>query len=117
MNWKINYAISVFENLSKEAFSKRYWLKVPLFRHTAQLLYSHRYMKDGIEGALRRAFGVGKLFGSTEGTWFENVKVGVIASASGDHRPYLLANYSRNATEGQLALLRIRSDVVIANLD
>ena len=117
MNWKISSAILEFEILSKEAFSKRYWLKVPVFRHTAQLLYSHRYMNDGIESALRKSFGSGKLFGSTEGAGIENVKVGVVASAPGDHRPYLLANYSRNATEGKLVLLTIRSDLLPAKRD
>lgn len=98
MNWSVDRAISEFEELSQEAFSKRRWLKVPLFRNAAQLLYSHRFESEGIEGALQKAFRRGRLFGFNEHMSSERVKVGVVASVHGSHRPYLLTNYSRDST-------------------
>lgn len=95
-NWTIDKAIHEFERLSETAFSKRMWLKVPLFRHTAQLLYSHRFLSDGIESALKQAFGYGPLFGYNDHSRPDTVKVGVIASAPGGRIPFILANYSRD---------------------
>ncbi|KAL9611586.1 MAG: hypothetical protein Q9167_003775 [Letrouitia subvulpina] len=107
MNWSVDRAISKFEKLSQEAFSKCRWLKVPLFRNAAQLLYSHRFKSEGIEGALQNAFRQGRLYGFSEHTSSERVKVGVVASVLGSHRPYLLTNYSRDSM-GQGERLRIR---------
>jgi hypothetical protein len=98
MDWSVAKAITEFESLSHQAFSKRYWLKVPMFRHTAQLLYSHRFKSEGIEGALKRAFGQGLLYGFNEASSSDKVKVGVVAGVSGVRRPFLFSNYSRNST-------------------
>ena len=98
MNWNVDRAISEFEKLSKEAFSKRFWLKMRVFRHPAQLLYSHRFEPEGIESALQKAFKKGLLFGYNEHMSSEKVKVGVVVTIPGTHRPFLLSNYSRNST-------------------
>ena len=97
MNWPVEEAIKQFQSFSDQAFSKRQWLKVPMFRHTAQLLYSYRFKSEGIEGALQKAFGQGKLFGFNEVTSSEKVKVGVVAGVAGGRKPYLFTNYSRNS--------------------
>ena len=99
MNWSVDRAISEFEKLSQEAFSERRWLKNRLFRHAAKFLYSHRFESEGIENALQTAFPLqGRLFGFSEYMSSERVKVGVVASVLGSHRPYLLTNYSRDST-------------------
>lgn len=97
MNWSVERAMHEFEKLSNLAFSKRQWLKVPVFRHGAQLLYSHRFMSEGIDGALQKAFSQGYLFGDSYSS-VEKVKVGVVAGVPGGRRPYLFSNYSRNST-------------------
>jgi hypothetical protein len=98
MDWPVDKAITEFENLSHQAFSKRFWLKVPMFRHTAQLLYSHRFNSEGIEGALKQAFGQGLLYGFNKASSSDKVKVGVVAGVPGIRRPFLFSNYSRNST-------------------
>ncbi|KAH7382108.1 hypothetical protein BKA64DRAFT_713345 [Cadophora sp. MPI-SDFR-AT-0126] len=102
-DWSVDKAITEFENLSHEAFSKRQWLKVPMFRHTAQLLYSHRFKSEGINSALQKAFGQELLFGFNESSSSDKVKVGVISGVSGIRRSFLFSNYSRNST-GKAAL-------------
>jgi hypothetical protein len=67
-----------------------------MFRHSAQLLYSHRFLSEGIESALRQAFGQGPLFGYDNRSKPDTVKVGVVASVPSGRRPYILANYSRD---------------------
>lgn len=98
MNWSIENAIWEFENLSCQAFDKRQWLKIPGFRHTAQILYSHRFKSTGIESALQTAFGQDPLFGFSKGLSSDMVKVGVVAGVPGGRRPYLFTNYSRDST-------------------
>ena len=98
MNWPVEEAIRQFQSLSDRAFSKRFGLKVPIYRHAAQLLYSHRFDSAGIEGALQQAYGHGNLFGYNEASSSEKVKVGVAVGVPGGRRPYLLTNYSRNST-------------------
>ena len=98
MDWSVDRAIAEFENLGHKAFSKRQWLEVPMFRHTAQLLYSHRFKSEGIESALQEAFGQGLLFGFNESSSSDKVKVGVVAGVTGIRRPFLFSNYSRNST-------------------
>lgn len=115
MDWSVEKAITEFENLSHEAFSKRQWLKVPMFRHTAQLLYSHRFKSEGIDGALQKAFGQGLLFGFNESSSSDKVKVGVVAGVTGIRRPFLFTNYSRNSTgRGIYAHLRYVLDANIS---
>jgi hypothetical protein len=104
MDWSVDKAISEFEKLSHEAFSKRQWLKVPMFRHTAQLLYSHRFKSEGINSALQKAFGQGLLFGFNASSSSDKVKVGVVAGVSGIRRPFLFTNYSRNSTGKGMSL-------------
>jgi hypothetical protein len=98
MDWSVEHAITEFETLSNLAFSKRQWLKVPPFRHTAQLLYSHRFKSEGIDGALQKGFGEGLLYGFNKSSSSDKVKVGVVAGVSGVRRPYLFSNYTRNST-------------------
>jgi hypothetical protein len=95
-NWSIDTAITEFERLSEVAFSKRIGLKLPMFRHTAQLLYSYRYKSEGIESALQQAFGQGPLFGHDKASSPDTVKVGVVAGVLGERRPYIFTNYSRD---------------------
>jgi len=98
MDWTVQKAITEFENLSCQAFLKRDGLKVPLFRHPAQLLYSYRFESHGIESALRKAFGQGRLYGFNGNTSSDRVKVGVVAGVAGVTQPILFTNYSRNST-------------------
>ena len=101
MNWSVDYTLRKFRTLSRDAFSSRELLQIPIFRHTAQLFCSYRYESRGIERALRGAFGTGQLFGQSVDSHHvqENrVKTGVVAGIPGGRRPYLFANYSRNST-------------------
>jgi hypothetical protein len=95
-NWSMETAINEFERLSETAFSKRMWLRVPMFRHTAQLLYSYRFKSEGIESALQQAFGQGPLFGHNKSSLPDTVKVGVVSGALGERQPYIFTNYSRD---------------------
>jgi len=109
MGWSVQRAISEFERLSVQAFSKRELIGIPVFRNSAQLLFSSRYKGEGLNTALRRAFGEGLLFGSNKSSTSEKVKVGVLAAVPGGRRPYLFTNYSRNST-GQDTDYLVRED-------
>lgn len=98
MGWSIEKATGEFERLSARAFTERDFIGIPIFRHSAQLLFSHRYKDDGLNTALKTAFGEGLLFGPNKSTTSEKVKVGVLAGVPGGRRPYLFTNYSRNPT-------------------
>ena len=98
MGWSVEKAIGEFEYLSARAFSKSDKTGIPVFRHSAQLLYSHRYKGQAIDMALQEVFGQGLLFGANETSHSEKVKVGVLAAVHGSRRPYLFTNYSRNST-------------------
>ncbi|KAL8904081.1 MAG: hypothetical protein Q9207_003508 [Kuettlingeria erythrocarpa] len=112
MGWSVQEAIEKFERLSGQAFSKDDHTGIPMFRHTTQLLYSHRYKGKGLDEALRTAFGERLLFGPSDSPISEKVKVGVLAAVPGGRRPYLFANYLRNHT-GQDTDYLVRED----NLD
>ena len=106
MNWTIEAARHKFERLSRQAFSVRKWLQVPIFRHGAQFLYSHKFKSACVNTALRKAFGEGYIFGYNDLSSSEMVKVGVVAGVPGDSRPCLFTNYSRNSTgPGELTLM------------
>lgn len=107
MGWSVQKAIVEFQRLSGRAFSDH--IGIPMFRHTAQLLYSHRYAGEGLDLALQTAFGDGLLFGSKDTPASEKVKVGVLAGVPGGRRPYLFTNYSRNHT-GQNTDYLVRED-------
>lgn len=109
MGWSVQNAIEEFEYLSARAFSKRDKTGIPVFRHPAQLLFSHRYRGQAIDKALQEVFGEGLLFGPNETANSEKVKVGVLAAVHGSRRPYLFANYSRNPT-GQGTDYLVRED-------
>lgn len=98
MDWSVDDAIREFIRLGEEAFAKRYFLKLPVFKSPAQLLYSYRYTSEGINSALQNAFGTGRLFGYNESTRLDRVMVGVVSSARSSTQPYLFTNYSRNST-------------------
>jgi hypothetical protein len=97
MDWSIEKAISEFINLSKQAFSKRKWLREPIVRHAAQLMYSYRYESEGIETALQTAFGHGLLYGFNQSAKSNRVRTGVVAAVRGHDLPFLFTNYSRNS--------------------
>lgn len=109
MGWSVQKAIRKFERLSAQAFSEYDHTGVPMFRHTTQLLFSHRYRGEGLNLALRTAFGEGLLFGFNESSIAERVKVRVLAAVPGGRRPYLFTNYSRNHT-GQDTDYLVRED-------
>ena len=109
MGWSVRKAISEFERLSFEAFSKSDRKGIPIFRKTVQLLFSYRYHGHGLDAALKTAFGPGLLFGPNESWPSEKVKVGVLAAVPGGRRPYLFTNYSRNTT-GQDTDYLVRED-------
>lgn len=98
MDWSVDDAIREFIRLGEEAFAKRYFLKLPVFKSPAQLLYSYRYTSEGINSALQQAFGPGQLFGYNESTRQDRVMMGVVSSARCSTQPYLFTNYSRNST-------------------
>lgn len=106
-NWSVEKAMTIFEGLVDEAFTKRHFLSIPVFKHAAQVLYSFRYRSDGIENALKGAFGNGFLFGLSKPSRAELVKVGVVSILESG-RSYLLANYRRtnemNGGEGDYLL-------------
>ncbi|KAE8443409.1 hypothetical protein EG329_001890 [Mollisiaceae sp. DMI_Dod_QoI] len=97
--WTIDDAITRFERLAKQAFSKRSGLRtllhLPGGHITAQLLYSHLYKSSGIENALQFAFGAEpRLFG--EYTSDPTTKrVIVVASGEEEQKAFLLTNYNR----------------------
>ena len=93
--WTVEDAMEKFIKLSREAFHPRQWLRIPTFRHTAQMLYSYRYKSSGIEGALQEAFSDTPLFGYSDLSQPDNIKVGVFTASNEDGCPYLLANYTR----------------------
>ena len=109
MGWSVRKAISDFERLSFKAFSKSDRTGIPIFRNTAQLLFSYRYRGHGLNTALESAFGQGLLFGPNESWTSEKVKVGVLAAVPGGRRPYLFTNYSRKTT-GQDTDYLVRED-------
>ena len=109
MGWPIERAIKEFARLSNQAFSRRDWLGIPIYRNPAQLLFSYRFRSDPINPALQEAFGQGLLFGPSESITSDKVKVGVLAAIPGGRRPYLFANYSRNPT-GQNTDYLVRED-------
>ena len=109
MGWSVEKAISEFERLSAQAFAESDHRGIPKFRHSTQLLYSHRYKGEGLNGALQRAFGQGLLFGSSKSSTSEKVKVGVLAAVPGGRRPYLFTNYSRNSARQETDYL-VRED-------
>ena len=101
MDWSVDYALDKFKELSHAAFSPRQLLRNSLFKNTAQLFCSYRYESEGIEWALRQAFGTGQLFGQSvdsDHLQENKEKTGVVAGMPGGRRPFLFANYSRNAT-------------------
>jgi hypothetical protein len=75
-------------------------MKVPIFRHVAQLVYSHRYDSNAIDNALQKAFPRSEsrtLFGSHMTNGPDSIKVGVVSMSGEDNtKPCLLANYSRD---------------------
>jgi hypothetical protein len=101
MNWTVAEAMKQFKSLVSTAFSNRELLAVPGFKNVAQIFCSYRYKTDGIEGALKRAFGLHPLYGQIATADSEPVKVGVVAASDVDKRPYLFANYSRNPSESK----------------
>jgi hypothetical protein len=101
MNWTLSEAIAQFKSLVSTAFSNRELLAVSGFKNVAQMFCSYRYKTDGIEGALREAFGEHPLYGQTATAVAEPVRVGVVAASDADMRPYLFANYSRNPSESE----------------
>ena len=101
MNWTISEAIKQFKSLVSTAFSNRELLTVPGFKNVAQIFCSWRYKTEGIEGALRKAFGEHPLYGQTATAVGEPIRVGVVAASDADRRPYLFANYSRNPSESE----------------
>jgi len=99
MNWSVHDATAHFMSLIHEAFSARWALKIPGFKNVAQIFYSYRYLSEGIEGSLQRAFGKEPLYGQGRNATADLVKVGVVAATMSNKKPYLLANYSRNPTK------------------
>lgn len=91
MGWSVRRASREFEHLSLQAFSNHDSKGLPFFRHSAQLLFSHRYKGEGLNSALKTAFGHALLFGPNESSTSEKVKVGVLAAVPGaaDGRTYL----------------------------
>ncbi len=100
MGWTVAEALNKFENLARAAFSQREFLKpvwlVPGARSSARLLFSHLYKNQGIEGALKQAFGEDmKLFGAASPDRPELTKVAVVTTSEEEERPFLLTNYNR----------------------
>jgi hypothetical protein len=100
MGWTVAEAMSKFDNLTRVAFSQREFLKpvwlVPGARSSARLLCSYVYQSQGIETALKQAFGRDtKLFGAASPDRPELTKVAVVTTSEEEERPFLLTNYNR----------------------
>lgn len=107
--WRLEHAMSVFYNFSSQAFSIRKRLAFPVVKSMVQPFCSFRYTSDGIEEALKTAFGrdeylfgppaaitdikTGRVTSVNEGDY---VKVGVTTCLQGRNQLCLIANYSRN---------------------
>ncbi|EXK77612.1 hypothetical protein FOQG_17687 [Fusarium oxysporum f. sp. raphani 54005] len=98
-NWTLSEAENHFRELSREAFSIRKALAVPILSKIAEPFCDFKYKSSGINKALQRGFGNDNfLFGQTKGRHRlgDQVKVGVVACLEGRYQPCLIANYSRN---------------------
>ncbi|KAI0973070.1 hypothetical protein F4678DRAFT_37931 [Xylaria arbuscula] len=97
-NWPLVDAETRFMDLSKNAFSKRRAVKVPILSVITEAFCDFKYTTSGIESTLQEAFGQGYLFGQAEGrrNSGDEVKVGVVTCLDGRNQPCLIANYSRN---------------------
>ena len=98
-NWTLSKAENHFRELSREAFSIRKALAVPILSKIAEPFCDFKYKSSGINKALQKAFGGDNfLFGQTKGRHRlgDQVKVGVVACLEGRYQPCLIANYSRN---------------------
>ena len=120
MGWTIADATSRFESLAHSAFSRRDFLKlvwqVPGAHSSARLLCSYLYQSQGIEAALKQAFGEDtKLFGAAAHDHLELTKVAVVVTSEEEERPFLLTNYNRqwrvNDEMSELDVLRARFQV------
>jgi hypothetical protein len=118
-NWNIDQALAVFRELSAKAFSPRKllnYLPLPVFRHSAQLLFSYKYKSQGIEDALQEAFGNGALYGQSKDAKADLAKVGVVAAVRANDKPYLFANYARNITAGTFLLRYQLASIGMTNI-
>lgn len=98
-NWTLSEAENHFRELSREAFSIRKALAVPILSKIAEPFCDFKYKSSGINKALQRGFGDDNfLFGQTKDRHRlgDQVKVGVVACLEGRYQPCLIANYSRN---------------------
>ncbi|KAI1427994.1 hypothetical protein F5Y12DRAFT_791152 [Xylaria sp. FL1777] len=97
-NWALVDAESRFIDLSKNIFSKRRAVKVPILSVITEPFCDFKYKTSGIESTLQDVFGQGHLFGQGEGrrNSGDEVKVGVVTCLDGRNQPCLIINYSRN---------------------
>lgn len=97
--WSPKDSISIFQKLTRSAFSLRMRLGAPVIKSVVQPFCSFRYTSAGIEKALKDQFGeTAYLFGPTDGDrqqadW---VKVGVVICLQSQNEAGLVANYSRD---------------------
>ena len=100
--WSVAEAFEHFETMANRAFSKRFFLKpfigiVPGARLGAQVCCRYLYTSDGIEGAMKEAFGESTtLFeGGSEYRKPQACKVGVVVVSEEERRLCILTNYNR----------------------
>ncbi|KAM0227446.1 hypothetical protein ACHAP5_012176 [Fusarium lateritium] len=102
-NWSMSYAENRFSDLSRQAFSIRKALAVPVISKFAEPFCEFKYKSAGINNSLQKAFEDDYLFGQTKNgrKAGDQVKVGVVAQVEGRFQPCLIANYSRNPIDKQ----------------
>ncbi|KAK5662367.1 hypothetical protein OQA88_8277 [Cercophora sp. LCS_1] len=105
MGWTPAEASVEFRKLAYQAFTKKFRLRIPVFKYVAEYFCTFRYQSTGIENALKSAFGIhAYLFGQQTQALSQNqgdvVKVGVVSCIEGRDQPCLIANYNRNPMQG-----------------
>ncbi|KAH7173285.1 uncharacterized protein B0J16DRAFT_405679 [Fusarium flagelliforme] len=102
-NWNMGHAENIFSDLSRQAFSIRKALAVPVISKFAEPFCEFKYKSAGINNSLQKAFEGDYLFGQTKNRRKsgDQVKVGVVAQVEGRNQPCLIANYSRNPIDKQ----------------
>ncbi|KAI5805973.1 hypothetical protein EDC01DRAFT_609926 [Geopyxis carbonaria] len=101
--------IEEFKTLSRKAFTKR---KGVTWRGGIGTLIEAKhhsiYKSRGLENALKKVFGEDPIFGKKSGP--NPLKVGVSATSSNNHHPFLLANYNRTEPEHRMPYTFFRQD-------
>ncbi|KAI9762170.1 MAG: hypothetical protein M1840_001465 [Geoglossum simile] len=96
--WSVEECSRVFESLSKPAFQRRTFLRIPLLSHIQECLMSYLadslYAADNLEEALQETFGDRSLLDCSYATTI-GAKIGVTATTISDLCTCVFTNYNR----------------------